>query len=279
MTLISRLNLFKERNKKNIPSKIRVGEIIINSLEPLGGMFKPGITKAGRLSLSGKLENGTKVKVYEAFNSSQIDLRLDLGEYLKSKKVLLPEVIGRDDHLVVEKWIEGQTLAKLKSNEVKKHSTELINFLEKIHFDKDFLTLAGKYKNCFCYLKDYLLLRLKPWEKWEPVETLLAEWIKSDSETNNIINKAISHPDLSLNNIIFNANKSIYIIDNELVGAGKGWILDHRNSFFRNKKSISEKEPMINNFYNLSWQLRLVGSAIDHGDFSRAERLAKIREF
>ena len=30
----------------------------------------------------------------------------------------------------------------------------------------------------------------------------------------------------------------------------------------------------LKNFYELSWKLRLVGSALDSGDFSRAERMA-----
>tara|TARA_Y100001978_G_C23409199_1_gene298311 strand:+ start:60 stop:287 length:228 start_codon:yes stop_codon:yes gene_type:complete len=73
--------------------------------------------------------------------------------------------------------------------------------------------------------------------------------------------------------MIFSNNKT-YIIDNELLGVSKGWLLDERNSFFRNKVSTKISDENIKNFYNLSWKLRLVGSALDSGDFARAERMA-----
>ena len=93
-------------------------------------------------------------------------------------------------------------------------------------------------------------------------------------EIKNIIESRISHPDLSLSNLLLDKDEKIYIIDNELIGTGKGWLLDEKNSFFRNKIPKPSFSPEVKNFYELSWKLRLVGSALDSGDFSRAERMA-----
>ena len=52
-------------------------------------MFKPAITKAGRLSLSGYSEEGEKVKVYKSFNPNQIKLRKVIGDYVKKRKCFI----------------------------------------------------------------------------------------------------------------------------------------------------------------------------------------------
>ena len=105
---LSPLNLLNKSNQTKIPSKLRVGEIYIEELKPLGGMFKPGITKAGRVSLSGFLNDGTKVKVYNSYNSEQIRLRKNLDLHFKNENVLFSPVITSDEFFVVEKWIQGR---------------------------------------------------------------------------------------------------------------------------------------------------------------------------
>ena len=83
MNFIKFFNLFSKDKLEGLPSSFRVGELEITNLNPLGGMFKKGVTKAGRISLSGNLNDGRKVKVYESFNSNQIKLRKKLGTQLK----------------------------------------------------------------------------------------------------------------------------------------------------------------------------------------------------
>ena len=274
MNLPLNFDLFSKKKNKNIPSCLRVGNELINNLKPLGGIFKPGITKAGRISLLGTLANGSKVKIYQSFNENQIKLRKELGEKLKREDVLLPKVILSDENFIVEEWILGKTFDKLKINSIDKYSFKLIKFFEMIHFDKVFIDIAKTTGNSFCYLSDYLLIRLNPWKKWLPVEELLKKWEASNKETEDSLESRISHPDISLSNLILDKNEKIYIIDNELIGSGKGWILDQKNSFFRNKIANPSFSPEVRNFYELSWKLRLVGSALDSGDFSRAERMA-----
>jgi len=277
LNFIKFFNLFSKEKLEGLPSSFRVGELEITNLNPLGGMFKKGVTKAGRISLSGNLNDGRKVKVYESFNSNQIKLRKKLGTQLKNEDVLLPPLIANDGNFIVEEWIAGKTLSAIKPDILEKHSGRLINFLEKIHFDSDFNKIANSYKNSFCYLSDYLIMRLKPWRKWIPVEKLLEAWNEADLETEKIIKSRISHPDLSLSNIILSPDEKIYIVDNELIGIGKGWLLDERNSFFRGKVNSRKLLNKTKKFYSLSWKLRLVGSAIDEGDFYRAERMANIK--
>ena len=274
--MLSSLNSLKIKQRINIPSSLKVGDVIIENLIPLGGMFKPGITKAGRLSLFGKLKDGTKVKVYRSHNIEQINLRLKLGDIRKNEDVLFPPIIVCDNKFIVEEWIDGKLFSKLKKNSIDKYANKVIKFLEEIHYDSQYINLAKNNINSFCYLSDYLINRLKIWEQWEPVEKLLNAWIKSNEETQGIIALRVSHPDLSLSNIILNSDNKIYIIDNELIGVGKGWILDKRNSFIRSKVNIDNNNQIFNRFLELSWKLRLVGSAIDSGDFARAERLSRI---
>ena len=277
MHFLKSLNLFKKDKTEGLPSSFRVGELEITNLTPLGGMFKKGVTKAGRISLSGNLTDGRKVKVYESFNSNQIKLRKKIGDQLKNEDVLFPPLLATDQNFIVEEWITGKTFSAIKTDILERQSGRLINFLRKIHFDSEFNKIANTYKDSFCYLSDYLIIRLKPWRKWFPVEKLLEAWTESDLETEKIIKSRISHPDLSLSNIILTSDERIYIVDNELIGSGKGWLLDERNSFFRGKVSPMKFENPTKNFYSLSWKLRLVGSAIDEGDFHRAERMANLK--
>ena len=276
LNLLSRLNLFQERRDLSIPSKFRVGELLVDNLQPLGGIFKPGITKAGRLSISGYLNSGKKVKLYNSFKKEQVYLRKVLGESFKKQDILFPPIISNDDNFIIEEWIEGKTLAKINPKIIEQHRENIKQFLKKIHNDPFFCEIANNNLNSFCYLKDYLIPRLKLWENWLPIKKLINQWQDSYSNIENKIDSRISHPDLSLSNIILSKDNKIYIIDNELLGVGKGWILDRRNSFFRKEFPTPSSDPEKNNFYNLSWKLRLVGSSLDNGDFHRAERMADI---
>ena len=85
MDFLNYFTRFTKDKKKGLPSSFQVGELVINNINPLGGMFKKGVTKAGRISLAGTLNNGKKVKVYESSNPNQIKLRKILGINLKMK--------------------------------------------------------------------------------------------------------------------------------------------------------------------------------------------------
>ena len=277
MDYLKFFNIFPKEKKKGLPSSFQVGELVVHNLNPLGGMFKKGVTKAGRISLAGTLNNGKKVKVYESSNPNQIKLRKILGDQLKNEDILLPSLLAYDDNFIVEEWITGTSFSHIKPKFLNEYSEKFINFIDKIHYDVQFNEIADLHQDSFCYLSDYLIMRLKPWQNWSPVGTLLKAWQKSNLETEKLIKSRISHPDLSLSNIILSQDNRIFIVDNELIGSGKGWLLDERNSFFREKVSSPKFRTPTKNFFELSWKLRLVGSAIDQGDFYRAERMADLK--
>ena len=60
----------------------------------------------------------------------------------------------------------------------------------------------------------------------------IREWNILNLETNNQIDMRLSHPDLSLSNLIIGNDNNVYIADNELIGVGKGWLLDEKIPFF-----------------------------------------------
>jgi hypothetical protein len=63
-------------------------------------------------------------------------------------------------------------------------------------------------------------------------------------------------------------------IDNELLGVGPGWIIDWRNSLLAKTPTPRFLDPKIGAFADRTWHLRLLGSAIDKGNFEDAARLA-----
>ena len=118
-------------------------------------MFKPGITKA-EVSLSGFLNDSTKVKVYNSYNSEQIRLRKNLDLHLKVN-VLFSPVITSDEFFVVEKWIQGRSFSDLQPKALDKYSIELINFLNKIHHESLFIKLARREQKLFLLYKELLI--------------------------------------------------------------------------------------------------------------------------
>ena len=98
--------LFKsELTDASLPSSMKVGSTNIFNLTPLGGIHKPGITKAGRVSLKGQLSSGEVVKIYSCYNYQQVMLRLHCGVNVFTDKVSFPPIIDHDSHMIVEKWI------------------------------------------------------------------------------------------------------------------------------------------------------------------------------
>ena len=80
-----------------------------------------------------------------------------------------------------------------------------------------------------------------------------------------------------MSNLIVHSTGKLYVVDNELLGVGRSWVIDGKNSFCKSKFKDDLVDAVSQNFANLSWKLRLVGSALDNGDFERAERLAQIK--
>lgn len=225
--------------------------------------------------MSGRLANGQKVKVYSLFSSEQGALRLALQDMQPFERLHLPALLARSNTLVAEEWIDGQPLSKLSRAQLRQYSQTIQAFLHACQNNSILQSLAEQHLGAFCYINDYLLPRLKPWANWQPVARLLLQWQQARDATLAKVPSHLSHPDLSLSNLIVQRHTGkLYVIDNELLGVGPGWILDGNNSFCRQHPMQLAWDSDIKHFVKVAWRLRLVGSALDAGLFARAADLA-----
>jgi hypothetical protein len=259
----------------NCPGKITVKGEIITDLVPQGGYRQPGMTKAGRVSFSG-IYKGKRVKIYSAYSTEHAKLRIKL-ESTDFGRRFLPRLIIADDVHMVEEWIDGLSVEKFDSSLLKRAAEEIENFLSECRNSKELIQIAKQHESAFCYFQDYLIKRIEPWCILDFVCKFKNSWQEKYDKTKNNIEIFVSHPDLSAANILRETRTGRFVvIDNELLGVGRGWILDRRNSFL---KSFSEDqgEPLTQGieqeFLQESWKLRLLGSALDAADFDRAYRI------
>lgn len=266
------LILGQRRAFANLPGMIRVAQFEITGLKPLGGFRQPGVTKAGRLSFAGFCE-GRRVKVYSAYSAAQNSLRKSLQE-LDFSPCAFPELIAMDEHLVVEAWVEGQSVASLQGSARQQAELSVRSFLEDNLSRTDLQSVVTEHGEAFCYLQDYLLTRLGVWRHWGPVADFVENWKARYSALSELLPRHLSHPDLSAANLVREQDTGrLMIIDNELLGIGHGWILDGRNSLLG-----ADIEGMCNlpaDFLDATWRLRQLGTALDANDFSRVEVLCR----
>ena len=263
------------------PGKITVNGKMITDLVPLGGYRQLGITKAGRASFSGLFE-GKKVKVYSTYSADQAKLRVSL-ESTDLGQQFFPRLIVSDQTYVVEEWIDGLPLKKLDSSLSQRAAKEIRRFLSECRDSKELIRVAAHYEGAFCYFQDYLIKRLEPWRVLEFVQDFILSWQGAYERVKDNIEVRLSHPDLSDTNILLEKNTGRFVvIDNELLGSGRGWILDRRNSFLKDFSGNEEDYPnreIEKGFLDMSWRLRLIGSALDASDFKRAYTTATNLDF
>ena len=262
----------------NVPvgGAIEVGDVRITGLRPLGGGQKKGITKAGRLSMSGDL-NGVKVKVYSVHSGAQAALRRELDR-ISMCGCRFPRVMASNDWLVAEEWIEGEPVNALGREGRMAVAESVDEFLEFSSRDVHVRAIAEKWNGAFCYLDDYLVGRLGPWVHWEPVVEFLDAWRESRRRVMDEVESRLSHPDLSVHNLLVQrGSSSVFVVDNELLGVGQGWVVDRMNAA---RGGLDVPRPQgggadFVRFIDNTWRLRLIGSALDAGKIARACRLAK----
>jgi len=255
-----------------LPGSIRLSTTTITELRPLGSVVRPGITKAGRLSFSGMCD-GRKVKVYSALRPEQVQLRLAV-QSLSNQQWAFPEVIAYDHSLIVETWIEGESVANSGLEKRKQAVAAVQGFFDSCWRSEQVIGLASEHSSAFCYFEDYLLKRLEIWRHLDIVARFLACW--SDCYRRLPVAHLLSHADLSADNVFIEADTNrVMFIDNELLGVGKGWILDPLNSFLCDDFDVVKQSPVPidRGFVELSWALRKAGSAFDAGQPMRAVAL------
>ena len=264
------------RALEDIPGEIVISGQVISDLKALGGYHKPATTKAGRLSLSGRLSDGQRVKVYSAFGPKQLSLRLAVQQVQPLAGLHFPRVLAVDDHFIAEEWIEGASLKKLPLTVVQTASNTVSGFLQACALDPSLQHLAQQHPNAFCYLDDYLMVRLQPWAQWHPVHQLLHQWQPALRAVEGKLPVRLTHPDLSLANLVVQHDTGkLFVIDNELLGVGRGWMLDGKNSFCSAHPLSSSWDEPTQRLVNLAWRLRKVGSALDAGQFKLAAAVAQ----
>jgi len=271
------LSFFSKKfsSENNVPCAFNIGQVQVDQLSPLGGFHKPATTKAGRLSLAGYLTNGQKVKVYGVFGPEQVALRGALQGLQPIEGLHWPSLLAYGDGLVVEEWIDGVPLNKLPAAEWPKHAEIVQAFLHACQSSPRLQALAAQHQGAFCYIKDYLLPRIQPWTHWQPVAHLLHDWQQVCDAADGKIPGCLSHPDLSLSNLVLQRDTGkLFVIDNELLGVGPGWVLDGSNSFCKRHPLGAVFDEEVQRFAAVSWRLRLVGSALDAGHFKHAAELA-----
>lgn len=249
--------------------------MLVSDLKPLGGFHKPATTKAGRLSMTGRLSNGQKAKVYSLFSPDQGALRLALQRLQPIEGLHWPAILAHSNTLVAEEWIDGLSLNKLPRAHLQQHADTVKAFLQACQTSHKLQALADQHQGAFCYINHYLLTRLQPWAHWQPVAHLLQHWQQASNAVAGTLPRQISHPDLSLANLVVQRHTGkLFVIDNELLGVGPGWVLDGNNSFCKHHPMEGAWSADVQRYAKVAWRMRLVGSALDAGQFAQAAELA-----
>ena len=268
--------LGQSMNELRCPGKITVNGKAITDLVPLGRSRRPGITKAGRASFSGLFE-GKRVKVYSTYSADHAKLRVSL-ESTDLGRQFFPRLIMSDNTHMVEEWIDGLPLKKLDISLFEQAAEEIRRFLFECRNNKELIQMAAHHVGAFCYFQDYLIKRLEPWCVLDFVQEFILSWQNAYERVKDKIEVRLSHPDLSEANILREKKTGRFVvIDNELLGVGRGWVLDRRNSFLKDFSGNAEthlNRGVEKRFLNESWRLRLIGSALDVTDFERAYTIA-----
>jgi thiamine kinase-like enzyme len=263
------LKIILSKLRRNyIPGSISIDGCQIKNLQILKRNYKPGMSKAGAVSLSGTFKD-QKVKIYSTRSLAQTNLITALGYRLRDSEVKFPTIIAKDQNYIAEKWISGINCSKLNSNKL---VDPIRSILYKFQNEYNDIVTSEVYKDAFDYLGDYLVERIKPWIGLYDLKDIQQDWLHEFEISKNTIEPKLSHPDLSPNNLILSNNGNIYVIDNELVGIGNGWILDIYNSNL-DIKFNQQMTPFEVSFRDRSILLRRIGSALDSGSFNNLRRI------
>lgn len=246
------------------------GSLICN-VQPLGTSLTPGVTKVGRLSFMGSLD-GKRVKLYTCFSEEQVKLRCDLGKH-RFYNFSFPSILAYDGLLVVEDWVDGEVV-KPGSNCESSIASKIINELHQLtpRLDRRSFELSP-----FCYFEDYLLARLERWRVVRQISDFVSSWEKMFHEVEPLICPRLCHPDLNPRNMVkCSESGRVFVVDNELLGVGRGWILDWHNAGLpENSEFAAPRCSKVEEFVSLSWRLRRLGSMLDASDFKGVKRVLR----
>lgn len=252
-----------------LQTTLRISDICIDTLQPVSERGT-GLTKAGRLSLRGRI--GTEpVKIYSCLHSKQVQLRLAIQQHT-FQGVRFPEVIAHEGNIVVERWIDGDTVTDTQNSGV---CDAVTTFLLECAKDKCLHDLAARHCGAFCYI-EFLFGRIKPWQEIDAVRTVADTARQALDAHSALLPNRLTHPDLSAANLVVERqSQQLYIVDNELLGVGKGWLIDHHNSLLA-RRGLPDPRPLGTQDKLLAerlWRLRCLGSALHAGDYRRVNAI------
>jgi len=253
-------------SRPSLTNRITIGGTKISVIAPLGHQ-NSGRTKAGRISFKGT-HKGRLVKVYSCSTVSQRLFRKRIEAH-RFKGISLPELMAVDGIYVVEKWIDGSPATQ---NPKEALASPVAEFLSDLHESSELRDLSVNHRDGFCYV-EFLFDRVKKWEVFDDVREFLNICHKVYVSHRDRIPIAATHPDVTTRNLIRERGSGkLFIIDNELLSVGRGWVLDHQNSLLGGLPdwptvSIPQQaEELVDSL----WTLRQVGSAFDRGDIVSA---------
>jgi hypothetical protein len=169
---------------------------VIDGLKIIGST-KSGVYRNanGLLSVFGYYK-GHKVKVYENFNSKQVELRMSINEDINLRR-FFPKVIHQENNYVIEEFITGQ---KVTGSLIEKQVEDLVHKLREFSY----------HEMTWDYLKH---IHTRVGLEYKPID----------------VPNYVNHNDLTRDNIIIQ-NGQIKVVDNEFLSCNNGWFMNVANS-------------------------------------------------
>lgn len=199
--------------RRTVEDLTTLGGLRLRELRPLHEGRATALTKAGRLSLRADLEDGTPVKVTESHGPEHARLIATLASTTLAD--VLPRVLTVSGSLVVSEWV----VASERAEQV--DAAGLGRLLATVHSAVPPEVPAG-----FDYWSDFLVPRgrraaatLDAGERFERILRIADRAIGSWSPQ-------VTHPDLTPDNVLRRSDGRPVIIDNELLGVGRGAWMD-----------------------------------------------------
>ncbi len=246
-------------------------------------MVKPnkGLTKAGRLCLFAYMD-GKPVKIYECSNEIHANYINIISNYFSA---YFPDVYLRAGKYLVTEWVDGVQLrnsSKLDLDLLK----SMAKYQAKLHAYTDY----EKDDVGFDYIQ-FLFYRLNKYRGFFPLSDELNCIKKMPLCEVNLQKSAVSHPDITLQNLIKCKTSAFKIIDNELLTNNNYFHIDlfntlnsiscenhsaiYLNSYMENGGDL--KQILDNSkYYSCIWKLRMLGSCAQAGDYQELAKLNSI---
>lgn len=201
---------------------VEIGGLAISDVRPLrpvrGGL---ALNKPGRMVLAGQTARG-KVKIWEAANEQHARFLCSLADRAPLRDHLPPVVAGAGRFLVSE-WVAGDELAAGGVESVPEAMAETLALFHSAPLDG--LPAPG-----FDYWRDYVRTRFLRAAALVGREVLAHTAIAHVEDFIASCAPAVTHPDLSLSNLIRARDRRIVSIDNELIGCGAAALFDLANA-------------------------------------------------